>query len=421
MTELEQLLDKRDTLHKGWLALYQNRPDDMKPEDQVTKLREMNDSMGPLTDQIKKLEADAERDAELRKMAQDYERSVRDYARPVNRPAFADGSNPAQDAEAQKQAAPRSLGDAFVDSAQYKQYAKDPRRSGQTAGIEYGSGYGFKTTFTTATATVTGYDRQAGIVMLGQQQPSVADLLARGQTTLNTIRYIQEDTYTNAATTVTEGASKPEATFDTSEVDAAVRKIAVTAKVTDELFADFPAIRDYINERLPFMVRMQEDSQLLTGDGNAPNLLGILNVPTIQTQAKGSDPTPDAIYKAMIKIMTVGFFMPDGVVMHPLDWQDVALLRTADGLYIWGNPAQAEPVQRIWGLNVVLTTSETQNTALVGAFKLGAQVFYREGIRVEATNTNSDDFVKNLITIRAEQREALAVYRPKAFCTVTGV
>jgi HK97 family phage major capsid protein len=418
MTELEQLMDQRNTLHKQWLALYDNRPPEMKPEDHVARLREINESLAPLTDKILAKEQEVTERADLEKQRAAFASQVQDYTRPVARPAFATGDDPVADAQKRR---PASLGDAFIASPEYKAYARNTRQSGMTAGVEFDAGYGFKATFTTGTATVTGYDRVDGVVTLGQQQPHVADLLAKGQTTLPTIRYIQEDTYTNAATTVAEGAAKPEATFDTSEVDAAVRKIAVRARVTDEIFGDFPTIRSYINERLPFMVLQAEDTQLLTGDGNAPNLLGILNVSGIQTQAKSTDPTPDAVYKAMIKVMTVGFFMPDGVVFHPLDWQDIALLRTADGLYIWGNPAQAEPVQRIWGLPVVLTTSETQNTGLVGAFRLGAQVFYREGIRVEATNTNSDDFEKNLISIRAEQREALAVYRPKAFCTVTGI
>lgn len=421
MTELDQLLDQRNTLHKGWLALYENRPPEMKPEEQVAKLKEMNDALAPLSDKIIKLQEQQERDSELRRQAEDIARSVKDFSQPVRRMAFAEGDDPAKDAEARQKAGPRSPGAAFVESAQYKGYARNPHQSSLNVSVEFPSDYGFKATFTESGATVTGYDRQAGIVTLGQQQPHVADLLAKGRTNLPTIRYVQEDTYTNSAATVAEGAAKPEASFDTSEVDAAVRKIAVRARVSDELFADFPAMQSYINERLPFMVLQTEDSQLLTGDGNAPNILGILNVSGIQTQAKGTDPTPDAIYKAMIKVMTVGFFMPDGVVLHPLDWQDIALLRTADGLYIWGNPAAAEPVQRIWGLPVVLTTSETQNTGLVGAFRLGAQVFYRQGITVEATNTNSDDFEKNLISIRAEQREALAVYRPKAFCTVTGI
>lgn len=51
---------------------------------------------------------------------------------------------------------------------------------------------------------------------------------------------------------------------------------------------------------------------------------------------------------------------------------------------------------------------------LVGAFKLGAQVFDRWDARVEVGYVN-DDFTKNLVTILAEERLALAVYRPEAF------
>jgi HK97 family phage major capsid protein len=311
----------------------------------------------------------------------------------------------------------KSLGQLFTESESYKSFR--PTVQAQVASIE-APYLNLKATFDTAASTLTGYDRQPGIVLVGTQRLTVADLLAQGQTTQNTIRYVQEDTYTNAATAVAEGIAKPEASFDTSEVDAPVRKIAVTAKVTDEMFADFPIIRDYIDNRLRFMVAQTEEAQLLTGSGTAPNLRGILNIVGIQTQAKGTDTTPDAFYKAIIKVRAVGFFEPDGVVVHPNDWTDIRLLRTADGIYIWGAPMEAGP-ERIWGLPVVVTTAMTENTGLVGAFKLGAQVFYREGLRVESTNSNEDDFKKNLIAIRAEQREALAVYRPKAFCTVTGI
>lgn len=310
----------------------------------------------------------------------------------------------------------KSLGDLIGETAGYKAYAK----GGRMYAAAEASNADLKTTFTTTASTLTGYDRQPGMVAIGQMRLTVADLLARGQTTNNTIRYVQEDTFTNAATTVAEGATKPEAAFDTSEVDAPVRKIAVTAKVTDELFADFPAMRDYVNARLPFMVLQTEEDQLLNGNGTPPNLTGILNTSGIQTQAKGTDPTPDAIYKGIVKIRYTGFFEPDGYVTNPNDWQDVRLLRTADGIYIWGSPAEAGP-ERIWGLPVVVTTAIAANTGLVGAFKLGAQVFYRMGMTIETTNSNEDDFKKNLIAIRAEQREALAVYRPKAFCTITGI
>lgn len=319
----------------------------------------------------------------------------------------------------------KSLGELFVESDSFKAFRPGSQGSSAAAELDilppdFRAGADLKATFTEAAATLTGYDRSPAMVLVGTQRLTVADLLAKGQTSMPVIRYPQEDTFTNAATTVAEGGTKPEASFDTSEVDAPVRKVAVTARVTDELFADFPAMRDYIDNRLRYMVGLTEETQLLTGDGIAPNIKGILQTAGIQTQAKGADPTPDAVYKAIVLVQTVGFFEPDGAVFHPLDWQDIRLLKTADGIYLWGPPSDPGP-DRIWGLNVVRTTSMTQNTGLVGAFKLGAQIFYREGMRVEATNSNEDDFKKNLISIRAEQREALAVYRPKSFCTVTGI
>lgn len=306
----------------------------------------------------------------------------------------------------------KSIGQQFVESAQYKGWRQGG--ANQTAAID------MKATFDTGGAGVTNYDRQPGIVLVGTRRLTVADLLAPGTTGMPTIRYVQEVSFTNAATTVAEGATKPEASFDTVEVDAPVKKIAVTAKVTDELFADFPAMQSYVDNRMPLMVKLTEEDQLLNGDGTGANLKGILQTSGIQTQARGTDPAPDAFYKAMVKVMFTGFFDPDGVVINPTDWSGIRLLRTADGIYIYGPPSDPG-VERLWGLAVAKTPAITAGTGLVGAFQLGAQFFLREGIRLESTNANEDDFKKNLIAIRAEERGALATYRPAAFCTVTGL
>ena len=321
----------------------------------------------------------------------------------------------------------KSLGEMFVQSDAYKNWNKDGGKQLHTAPLDFDVFNAIKATFTTAGSTFTQYDRQPGMIMVEQQRLLVRDLLAMGQTTQNTIRYPREDTYTNAATGVSEGATKPEASFDTSEADAPVRKIAVTAKVTDELFADFPAMRDYIDNRMRFMVLQEEERQLLNGDGIAPNLTGILNTSGIQTQAMGVDTDVDAVYKGIVKIRTVGFFEPDGMIVNPADWQDMRLRKDANNQYYGGGPftgaygVNGIAPDRLWGLPVVITTAIAAGTALVGAFKLGAQYFMRQGLTVETTNANEDDFKKNLIAIRAEERGALAVYRPKAFCTITGI
>ncbi|MEO5965216.1 MAG: phage major capsid protein, partial [Candidatus Limnocylindrales bacterium] len=126
--------------------------------------------------------------------------------------------------------------------------------------------------------------------------------------------------------------------------------------------------------------------------------------------------------KAMVKVMTTGDADPTGHVINPLDWQDIRLLRTADGIYIWGNPSEAGP-ERLWGLPVRVTSAMTQNTGLTGAFTPFAQVFRKAGagITVTVSTEHASFFVENKVAILAEERLLLAVYRPAAFCTVTGI
>ncbi len=275
---------------------------------------------------------------------------------------------------------------------------------------------------------LTSIEKLPGIVTLGVRPLMVKDLIAPGATNNTTIRYIQEVSFTNYATPVAEGAAKPEALFEYAEVDAPVRKIAAYTKVTDELFADYLAVASYINQRLPYMVERTEEDQILNGDGNAPDLTGILQTANIQTEAKGGDTAADAIYKAMTKIRFTGFFEPDGIVIHPTDFQAIRLLKDGNQQYYGGGPftgayGNSPLVQfdSLWGKPCAITPAITQGTTLVGAFRLGSQYFQRQGLTIEMTNSDQDDFIKNRMTIRCEERLALAVYRPLAFCTVTGL
>ena len=122
-------------------------------------------------------------------------------------------------------------------------------------------------------------------------------------------------------------------------------------------------------------------------------------------------PHPDAIYKAMTKIQVSSELSASGMIIHPTDWQDIRLLRTVDGIYIWGNPSEAGP-ERVWGLPIVKTTSIAENTGLVGAFDTAAQIFRRKNVTFEVSNSHSDFFVKNKLAIRCVERLAMPVYRP---------
>jgi HK97 family phage major capsid protein len=321
-----------------------------------------------------------------------------------------------------------SPGEAFVESEAYKSMVGKSRGRGTSIAVESPiTPAQLKATFdSTSTGLQTYIGYQAGPILVEQQRLTVRDLLSVGRTNLSSVPYIQETSFTNAATTVAEEGEKPEATFALQDEFAPVKKIAVIAKVTDEMWNDFPTLRDYINSRLRFMVEAKEEQQLLAGAGTGSEITGILTA-SIQSQATASDTVPDAIHKAITKVRTVGFFEPDGIVMHPNDWQDVRLLKDDDLQYYGGGPFTGAygnggiAGNSLWGLRVVVTTAITENTALVGAFKLGAQIWDREGITVDATNSDEDDFRFNRMAIRVEERLALAIYRLNAFCKVTSV
>jgi len=265
--------------------------------------------------------------------------------------------------------------------------------------------------------------------ILDQQPLYISQLFAQGATGSDTIRYIQEDTFTNAATRVAEGGTKPAATLDLSVVNATVEKTAVTVKVTDEMLSDFQQAQSYVNNRLGYMVQALEDQQLLTGTGSS-QIKGVLNFSGLQTLSGAVNPI-DSLAKAIEYVRGAngsGFAQPDAIVMHPLDWLNVKLTKDSNGQYLFGGPGYApygvggySNVSTAWGLPVISTTSMTRGIALVGAFRMAAQIWRRMGLTIETTNSNEDDFLKNLVAVRAEQRMGLTVYQPNKFCTVTSI
>ena len=309
----------------------------------------------------------------------------------------------------------RTLGDLFVESATFLEYR------GGRGPVSVHPDFDLKTLFST-TAGWDPEDLRTGRLVFDEQQPApiVADVVPKTTTRMSTVLYMEETTYTNNAAEVSEGGTYGEAALALTEQSSEVRKIGVWLPVTDEQFEDEPRARDYVNNRLRNMLRQRLDQQLLTGNGTAPNLRGVLNVTGINTQAKGADPTPDAIYKAIVLCRVNGFAEPNACVLHPNDWQDIRLLRTADGIYIWGSPSEMG-MPRIWGLPVIQTTYETQNTGLVGDFRNYCELALRRGIEFEVTNSHSTYFIEGKKAIRADMRAAFLVYRPKAFATITGI
>jgi HK97 family phage major capsid protein len=261
--------------------------------------------------------------------------------------------------------------------------------------------------------------RTGRVVLDEQREIEVTDALPVFPTTMAAIVYMEETTFTNAAAERAESAAYAEGTLVLTQRSLTVRSVGVSLPVTDEQLSDVDGVRAYLDGRLGFMVRQRLDSQILVGDGIAPNLLGTLNVSGINTQAKGADSTPDAIYKGIKAARITGRSQPNVVIIHPNDWETVRLLKTTDGVYIWGSPSETG-VARIWGLPVIETTAVTENTAIAGDYARFSGLHPRQGLEV-LTGYVNDDFLDGRQTIRAGLRCAVVHYRPTAFTQITGL
>ncbi|MEV0085254.1 phage major capsid protein [Saccharopolyspora sp. NPDC050642] len=361
-------------------------------------------------DHIRKLNAELD---ELGQKAADLQMVAKAAERARQVPEQRESGSETSGEQKGRPAEQKSLGELFTDSVAYK------GKQG-AVGPEARLDIELKTLFQTTAGWAPETTRTGRVVDFATRPIQVIDLIPRTATGQSAVVYMEETTFTNAAAETAEGGAYPEAALALTEQSSPVRKTAVFLPVTDEQLEDEQQAAGYVNNRLPFMLRQRLDSQILVGNGTAPNLRGILNVVGIQTQAKGTDPVPDAIYKALVKTRVAGQAMPNAVVMHPNDWQDVRLLRTADGIYIWGSPSEAGP-SRIWGLPVAEAQAITENTALVGDFANFSELSVRRGLDVQVSNSHADYFVNGKQAMRADLRAALVIYRPAAFCTVTGI
>ena len=323
-------------------------------------------------------------------------------------------------------------GDAFVASHEYRAI-KDP----STRPTKWSSGpIEVKAELTEAVSPIVQPGLVPGIQETIYQPLSIADLFGQATTESNTVRYIQEvgGSVTNAADSVAEGGTKPESTLVFNEADEPVRKVATFLPVSDEFLEDVPAIQTYLNTRLGLFVRIAEEEQLVAGNGTAPNLSGLLDR-GLNTWARGTvDNNATALFKAANGARGSSFLEPDAIVMNPANWEKIRLGTDSAGQYYGGGPflgpyggpqgpasASQFSADRIWNLAVHVTTAVGAGTAIVGAFRTGASLYRKGALTIEASNSHSDFFQRDMSAIRAETRLALAVLRPESFCVVTGL
>ncbi|EKZ6435665.1 phage major capsid protein [Klebsiella pneumoniae] len=259
-------------------------------------------------------------------------------------------------------------------------------------------------------------DRLPGIDTAPKQRLFIRDLIAPGTTASNTIYWVQQTGFTNNAAAVAENTTKPYSNIEFAEKITPVRTIAHLFKASKQILDDFSQLQSQVDAEMRFGLKYVEEQEILFGDGTGAHLEGIIpqaSAFAAAFQVKNQNGIDD-LRLAMLQAQ-LARFPASGHVLHFIDWAKIELTKDTLGRYILANPA-ALTGPTLWGLPVVATEATAfQGKFLTGAFSAGAQIFDREETNVVISTENADDFEKNMITIRCEERLALAVKRPEAF------
>lgn len=311
----------------------------------------------------------------------------------------------------------KQVENGLKDSEDFQHYVKNGFKGSANINLKV---VGDMTTGANLTGTVIGPTIVPGVVEDIERMNHVRSLLPVAQTNSNTVWYVEETGSEGGPTTVAEGATKPQLDFDLEQKAAPVKKIAAYMRLSEELLNDMPALSGFLTQRATQKLMIVEDAQLLFGNGTGANLTGLTDGAVdgvtggLTTQTIEGAQTWDAIIQTFA-ILANDEYSPSGIVMNPTDFYAMLALKDTQGRYLAPGLVWDGQSASIFGVPIVVTTAMTSGNMLVGDFRLGAQIFQREGISVRFYDQDQDNAIKNLVTVVVEERLAFPIYRPDVF------
>jgi len=269
-------------------------------------------------------------------------------------------------------------------------------------------------------------DRVQGIHTTPTRRLTLRDILPSMPTNSNLVEFTREGTYTNNAgpqrdtsspLAAIENVTKPESAITYTLATVPVVTLAHFIPISKQLMSDSPMLAAYIGGRLMYGLKLKEETQLLLGLGTGGELQGLQVGTTAYTVESPQLTNEIEIIRDAITQAQVAEYSPNFLVLNPADWDSIQRRKTGisgDQTYVYGNPHESWAASSIWGLTPIVTNSQTAGTFLLGDTN-ACMVFDREQASVEMSLEDSVNFQKNMVTIRAEERLALAKFRTEAF------
>lgn len=248
----------------------------------------------------------------------------------------------------------------------------------------------------------------------------IRSLIPNGTTDAQTIRFPKESAYTDNAAATAQGSALGQSDFDLTATSVNVEKIGTFMKITEEMLADTPQLSSYLSARVPSKVLAIEDNQIMSGDGSSPNMSGLFTDGTAFTTSSGglfyqsveSANEYDVLIAALNQLALLNY-TADSILLNPTDFHKIVLLKSTANEYLKNQVIQGiQPA--IMGVPVTINTAIPAGKFLVGQLSVATQLWIRDGLGIEFSREDSDNFQKSFVTVRALERACLTTYLPNA-------
>ena len=300
---------------------------------------------------------------------------------------------------------------------------KDGAIDGLVKGSANASSFEIKADMTMA-ADYTGVVAGETVVGAIKYDPSrsqhIRSLIPQGSTDAQTIRFPKESGYSDNAAATAQGSALGQSDFDITATSVNVERIGTTMRITEEMLNDSPQLSSYLSARVPGKVLAIEDNEIMNGDGSSPNLDGLFTDGTAFTTSSGglfyqaieSANEYDVIVVALNQLSLLNY-QADSILVNPTDLHKIVLLKSTANEYL-RQQIYTGVQPTIMGIPVTTNTAVPNGKFLVGNLAQATQLWIRENLAVSFSRENSDNFEKNFVTVKCQERVALTNYQPNA-------
>lgn len=271
------------------------------------------------------------------------------------------------------------------------------------------------------TGEVIPADRVAGYKYDPTRPVHIRQLIPQGSTSSDVIRFVKESGYSNGAATAAEGATLAQSDFDMTASDSNVRKIGTYFRISEEMLADTPQLTSYISARAPEKLLNVEDTQILSGNGTAPNLSGIITDAADFDVSSGGAfyQSVDAanefdVLVASLNQLALSNYQASYILLHPTDFHKILLLKDTQNNYL-KDQVYSGLQPNFMGVPVIINNAISAGSFLCGNFNVGTQLWIRDNVNVEFFREDGTNVRDGFVTVRVSERIALTNYLPNAF------